>query len=164
MTIIFENETEEELEFNPLELAEKVVDKALDMEGFPYEAQVSITLVDEESIKMINKETRDIDKVTDVLSFPMLSIENPADFSKIEEDDGNFDYESGEALLGDIVVCVQKMRSQAQEFGHGELREYSFLIAHSVLHLLGYDHMTEEEEKVMFSRQEEILSALGITR
>lgn len=164
MTLLFENESLIGFDFNEEELAKKVVNQAIEMESFPFEAQVSLTLVDEETIKEINKETRDIDKVTDVLSFPMLELPGPSDFSNVEEDDGNFDYETGEALLGDIVICVQKVRAQALEFGHDEKREYAFLIAHSMLHLFGYDHMTEEEEKVMFSRQEEILSSLGITR
>lgn len=164
MTLLFENESSLDFDFNAEELAKEVINQAIEMEDFPFEAQVSLTLVDEETIKEINKDTRNIDKVTDVLSFPMLELDSPSDFSKVEEDDGNFDYETGEALLGDIVICVQKVMAQAVEFGHNQKREYAFLIAHSMLHLFGYDHMTEEEEKVMFSRQEEILSSLGITR
>ena len=164
MTLLFENECNIGFAFNEEELAKEVINKAIEMEEFPFEAQVSLTLVDEETIKAINNDTRNIDRVTDVLSFPMLELSAPSDFSKIEEDDGNFDYETGEALLGDIVICVQKVKAQALEFGHDEKREFAFLIAHSMLHLFGYDHMSEEEEKVMFSRQEEILSSLGITR
>lgn len=164
MTLLFENESSETFSFDPLEQAKLVIDKTIEMEDFPFESQVSLTLVDEDTIKEINRENRDIDKVTDVLSFPMLNLSSPSDFSDIENDDGNFDYETGEALLGDIVICVQKVKAQAKDFGHGEIREFSFLIAHSMLHLFGYDHMSDEEEKVMFSRQEEILSALSITR
>ena len=164
MTLLFENECNIGFAFNGEELAKEVINKAIEMEEFPFEAQVSLTLVDEETIKSINNDTRNIDRVTDVLSFPMLELSAPSDFSNIEEDDGNFDYETGEALLGDIVICVQKVKAQALEFGHDEKREFAFLIAHSMLHLFGYDHMSEEEEKVMFSRQEEILSSLGITR
>lgn len=164
MTLLFENECNIGFAFNEEELAKEVINKAIEMEEFPFEAQVSLTLVDEETIKTINNDTRNIDRVTDVLSFPMLELSAPSDFSNIEEDDGNFDYETGEALLGDIVICVQKVKAQALEFGHDEKREFAFLIAHSMLHLFGYDHMSEEEEKVMFSRQEEILSSLGITR
>ena len=164
MTLLFENECNIGFAFNEEELAKEVINKAIEMEEFPFEAQVSLTLVDEENIKAINNDTRNIDRVTDVLSFPMLELSAPSDFSNIEEDDGNFDYETGEALLGDIVICVQKVKAQALEFGHDEKREFAFLIAHSMLHLFGYDHMSEEEEKVMFSRQEEILSSLGITR
>ena len=164
MTLLFENECNIGFAFNGEELAKEVINKAIEMEEFPFEAQVSLTLVDEETIKSINNDTRNIDRVTDVLSFPMLELSVPSDFSNIEEDDGNFDYETGEALLGDIVICVQKVKAQALEFGHDEKREFAFLIAHSMLHLFGYDHMSEEEEKVMFSRQEEILSSLGITR
>lgn len=164
MSLLFENESSLNLDFDAENLATLVIEKAVEMEDFPFEYQVGLTLVDEEAIKEINKENRDIDKVTDVLSFPMLDISSPSDFSKVEEDDGNFDYETGEALLGDIVICVQKVKAQAIEFGHDEKREFAFLIAHSMLHLFGYDHMSEEEEKVMFSRQEEILTSLGITR
>lgn len=164
MTLLFENESSETFSFDPFEQAKLVIDKTIEMEDFPFESQVSLTLVDEDTIKEINRENRDIDKVTDVLSFPMLNLSSPSDFSDIENDDGNFDYETGEALLGDIVICVQKVKAQAKDFGHGEIREFSFLIAHSMLHLFGYDHMSDEEEKVMFSRQEEILSALSITR
>lgn len=164
MTLLFENECNIGFAFNEEELAKEVINKAIEMEEFPFEAQVGLTLVDEETIKAINNDTRNIDRVTDVLSFPMLELSAPSNFSNIEEDDGNFDYETGEALLGDIVICVQKVKAQALEFGHDEKREFAFLIAHSMLHLFGYDHMSEEEEKVMFSRQEEILSSLGITR
>ena len=164
MTLLFENETTVDFDFDAKALAELVINQTIEMEEFPFESQVSLTLVDEKTIKEINKETRDIDKITDVLSFPMLELPAPSDFSNVEEDDGNFDYETGEALLGDIVICVQKVKAQALEFGHPEKREFAFLIAHSMLHLFGYDHMSEEEEKVMFLRQEEILSSLGITR
>ena len=164
MTLLFENETEEELPFDPYELAESVINKAIELENFPFEAQVALTLVSANDIKEINREQRKIDSVTDVLSFPMLEFDSAGDFSKIEDDDGNFDYDTGECILGDIVICVQRMKEQAAEFGHGEKREFAFLISHSMLHLFGYDHMTKEEETVMFQKQEDILAALSITR
>lgn len=164
MTILVSNEQELSIPFDYEALITKVVEECLDFEGFPYEAQVEVTLVDEESIRQINREQREIDKVTDVLSFPMISYEMAGDFSGLEEDMDNFEPESGEALLGDIVLCIPRVKQQAMEYGHSEMREFAFLICHSMLHLMGYDHMVEDEEKVMFSKQEEILNKLQILR
>ena len=113
-------------------------------------AEFSIIFVDNEKIKEINRQYRGIDKVTDVISFAL-------------EDDRTFPI-SDIRMLGDIFVSVDKMKTQAQEYGTGEKRECAFLIIHGLLHLLGYDHMTKDEEKIMFKRQEEILDGYGITR
>ncbi|MBE5900744.1 MAG: rRNA maturation RNase YbeY [Lachnospiraceae bacterium] len=164
MTIDITDEQELQFDFDEEALCKKVVEGCLDYEGFPYEAQVEITFVDEETIRAINGEQREIDAVTDVLSFPMIAYEQAGDFSKIEEDPDNFEPETGEALLGDIVLCMPKVKAQAEEYGHSCEREFAFLICHSMLHLLGYDHMVPEEEKVMFSKQDEILKELGIHR
>jgi probable rRNA maturation factor len=95
----------------------------------------------------------------------MLSFEAEADFSQAEQEQADcFDPESGELLLGDIIISVDKVREQAANFGHSEKREFAFLVAHSMLHLCGYDHMTEEEAGIMESRQEKVLENLGITR
>ena len=108
---------------------------------------------------------RGIASPTDVLSFPMHEYTHPADFEEIDQDSfDDFDPESGLLLLGDIVLCLPKIKSQAEEYGHSTMREYAFLIAHSVLHLIGYDHMTEEDAEDMFRKQDEVLSELGITR
>ena len=113
----------------------------------------------------MNREHRGIDRPTDVLSFPNVDYETPADFSGIEDSiEDYFDPESGELCLGDIVISVDKVLEQAKEYGHSPKREYAFLIAHSMLHLLGYDHMEPEEAAVMEHKQEEILNRLGITR
>lgn len=165
MTFYVENETDKELPFDVEEIAKKVIEQALDQEGCPYEVIVDVTLTDNEGIHQMNKEFRDVDRPTDVLSFPNVDYVNPADFDGIEDMiEDYFDPESGELCLGDIVISIDKVYEQASEFGHSPLREYAFLIAHSMLHLLGYDHMVPEEAKVMEEKQESILTALGITR
>lgn len=164
MTLNLEKEYEGSLEFEFEKIAEKVVEEALTYENCPYEAEINLLLTTDEEIRKMNLQFRDIDRATDVLSFPMLEYGRPGDFSAAEADDACFDPDSGELELGDIVISVPRMKLQAKEYGHGELREYAFLIAHSMLHLMGYDHMTEEEAKVMEQKQEEILEHLGITR
>ena len=165
MTFNIENETERELPFDAEETAKKVIEQALDYENCPYEVSVNLLLTDNEGIHEINKEYRDIDRPTDVLSFPNVDYEAPADFSLIEDNiDMYFDPDSGELCLGDIIVSVDKVYEQSEEYGHSLLREFAFLIAHSMLHLLGYDHMETDEAAVMEKKQEEILTQLGITR
>ncbi len=165
MTFCVVNETKRELPFDAQAVAGRVISEALDYEGCPYEAAVDITLTDNEGIHALNKEFRDMDCPTDVLSFPNVDYTGPADFSGIEcRAEDYFDPESGELCLGDIVISVEKVFEQAQAYGHSPLREYAFLIAHSMLHLLGYDHMEDKEAGEMERRQEEILCRLGITR
>ena len=118
---------------------------------------VTITLTDGENIRKINKEYRNIDKATDVLSFPMF--EKDELVQKIKEK--SFEHED---VLGDIVISIPKVEEQAKEYGHSLKREMGFLTIHGLLHLLGYDHMTKEEEKIMFSKQELILNDYGLTR
>ena len=133
----------------------KIFKKALCMTGNSLpNISVGLNFVDGEEIKSLNKEHRKVDKVTDVLSFPMLDIKAGqkitdvlSDIDKIEE----------EIFLGDIVICKDKVYSQAKEFGHSRKRELCYLALHSFLHLLGYDHMTKEEEKVMFDLAKEII-------
>ena len=147
------------------EIIENVVNTALDYEQCPYEAQVYVLLTDNEEIHQVNREQRQIDRPTDVLSFPMASYNRPADFSDLEEREPDaFHPESGELMLGDILISMDKVREQAGEYGHSPERELAFLTAHSMLHLMGYDHMTEEEAKVMERKQTEILDDLGISR
>ena len=156
-----------EPDFKPDEIAELVVDKVLTGEGFPEDikVQVDILITDNEGIRKINKEYRDIDKPTDVLSFPNVEWDSPASYdSEGFLDELLVDPETGEFMLGQIVLSKERIITQAEEFGHGIKREYSFLIAHSVLHLLGYDHMTEEEAKVMEDKQRTYLDELGIGR
>lgn len=127
---------------------------ALEEEGIDDTAEVSVTLVDNEGIRELNKEHRDIDRETDVLSFPL------------GDDDGyEVDPDNDAIMLGDIVISLEKAAQQAQEYGHSYRREVAFLITHSLFHLLGYDHVnSEEKEKEMFGKQEKVLDKLGITR
>lgn len=165
MSFILEKEVEVPFLFDYQELAEKVVNHCLDYADFPYEAEVNLTLTDNAGIHTINKEFRQMDRPTDVLSFPMLNYEAPGDFSFLdEEDNDDFNPDTGEALLGDIVISVEKVIEQAESYGHSVEREYAFLITHSMLHLFGYDHMTEEETVVMEAKQTEILNQMNILR
>lgn len=165
MTIYIENETEVEFPFSVDELVEKVCTAVLDSEGCPYESQVSVILTDNENIREVNLETRDIDRATDVLSFPNVAFINEGIFDIDENDEADyFDPDTGELILGDIMISVDKVYEQAESYGHSVEREFAFLVAHSMFHLCGYDHMTESEAKVMEKKQEDILTALGITR
>ena len=122
-------------------------------------------LTDDEEIHRINQEFRGIDRATDVLSFPMGDYETPSDFERLEDmAEDYFNLETGELLLGDIVISVDKVEEQAEKYGHSQTRELAFLTAHSMLHLCGYDHMEENERLVMEKKQEEILSLKGYTR
>ncbi|MBO5522457.1 MAG: rRNA maturation RNase YbeY, partial [Roseburia sp.] len=159
MSLYIEAETEVPFSFDWEKLAEEVINFSIEHEEFPYEAEVNLTLTDNAGIHEINKSYREIDRPTDVLSFPMLSFEKAGDFSKLEEDyDDNFNPDTGEIMLGDIIISVDKVREQAESYGHSEKREFAFLIVHSMLHLFGYDHMTPEEAAVMESKQNEILN------
>jgi metalloprotein, YbeY family len=155
MTIDISYETDIELDIPYEDIVRQMVVAALDYENCPYEAEVSVTVVDDKEIQEINKTYRNIDKATDVLSFPMYQYEKAADFDNL--DDSAFNPESGELLLGDIVISAEKVTAQAKEYGHSREREFAFLLVHSMLHLLGYDHMEEEERLVMESKQKEIL-------
>ena len=163
MTINFENEQEQSFDFDFIEIAEAVMNEVLDQEECPYESEINLILTTDEEIHRTNKEFRDIDRPTDVLSFPMVDFEAPADYDILEEDDSYFHPETGELMLGDIMISIPRAVEQAKEYGHSVKREYAFLIAHSMLHLLGYDHMTDEERVVMEEKQEQALSALKIT-
>lgn len=165
MNIIIEKEVEKEFEFDYEKVINDVINYSIDYEKCPYEAEVNVTITDDTEIHRINKEFRDIDRPTDVLSFPMIDYVNPGDFDIVEENvEEYFDPDSGELLLGDIVLSIDKIYSQAEEYGHSIKRELAFLVAHSMLHLFGYDHMEDDERVVMESKQREILENLGITR
>lgn len=169
MTFCVDIETEikdeEKLDFEGI--LEKVAVAVLDMEGCPYEAEVNLLITNDENIHEINLEQRNMDKSTDVLSFPMFEYETPADFDCLERDGlcvDVFNPETGELMLGDIVISIEHVYDQANKYGHSPVREFAFLIAHSMLHLIGYDHMEKEEEDIMFSKQDKVLLELGITR
>ncbi|MBQ8231242.1 MAG: rRNA maturation RNase YbeY [Lachnospiraceae bacterium] len=165
MTFYVENETEVTFPFDVEEIVEKVALAVLDAEQCPYEVELNVLLTDNAGIHEYNREYRQIDRETDVLSFPNLDFAEPGDF-EIEEDReaDYFDPDSGELILGDIIISVDKVAEQAESYGHSLKREFAFLVAHSMLHLSGYDHMEPEEAAVMEAKQEQILSSLGITR
>lgn len=165
MSLNIEKEVEILFSFPYEKVAEEVINFTIEHEGFPYEAEVNLTLTDNEGIWEVNKMYRDIDAPTDVLSFPMLSYDLPGDFSKLEENyDDNFNPDTGEILLGDILISVDRVKEQAKSYGHSEKREYAFLIVHSMLHLFGYDHMTTEDAAQMEKKQNEILTKMNIVR
>lgn len=164
MTIQIDYETDRQLGIDFESLAGQVVRKILEMEKCPYDAQVNLVLTDNEEIRRVNSQFRQIDAPTDVLSFPMIPFETPADYTIVEDDESYFDLDTDELLLGDIMISVDRVFAQAEEYGHSVTREYCFLIAHSILHLLGYDHMTSEEAQVMEAKQASALDELGITR
>lgn len=150
-------------EFN--QIISRIVNASVDFLKCPYECQVAVTLVNDEQIHEINLENRNIDRATDVLSFPMMDFDQPNDLSLVEANPQDyFDPESGELLMGDIVISLEHVSAQAKEYNHSERREIAFLTTHSCLHLFGYDHMTDEERLEMEKLQEEILQKEGFTR
>lgn len=165
MTITIEEEAKIPFSFDYKELTERVINGALDFVECPYEAEVNVLFTDNASIREINRDNRDIDSPTDVLSFPIGEYPVPGDFDTLEEEQPEvFHPETGELMLGDIVISVERVVSQAEEFGHSEERELGFLLAHSVLHLCGFDHMEEEERLIMEEKQRQIMDTLKIYR
>ena len=165
MTFYVENETDVQFPFDVEELVAQVANAVLDAENCPYESEVNVLITDNEGIRTFNREYRNIDRETDVLSFPNLDFESPADFDGAEDNEADcFQPDSGELILGDIILSADRVFEQARSYGHSVKREFAFLVAHSMFHLCGYDHMTEEEARVMESKQNGILNDLGITR
>ncbi|MEY8393652.1 rRNA maturation RNase YbeY [Lachnospiraceae bacterium 45-P1] len=165
MTITIEYETEETLSLPYEDIIDQVVEESLDYVECPYDAEVNVLLTDNQGIRQINLDMRQIDSPTDVLSFPMCDFETPGDFSGLEETpEEYFNPDTGELMLGDIVISVEKVKEQALKYGHSETRELAFLVAHSMLHLSGYDHMEEEERLRMEDMQREILERKGYRR
>lgn len=164
MTFQIDYETDIPLDIDYGTLAHQVAEHVLDMENCPYEASVNLVITDNEEIKRVNTEFRNILAPTDVLSFPMIPFSEPAGYDILDDEDSYFDLDTGELLLGDIMISAEKVLTQAQEYGHSVKREFCFLVAHSILHLLGYDHMTPEEAAVMESKQARALDELGICR
>lgn len=165
MTFYVENETAESFPFDTEETVRAVCTAVLEAEGCPYETQVNVVLTDNAGIREMNRESRGIDRETDVLSFPNVDFQTAGVFDIDEDREADyFDPDTGELLLGDILISVDRVREQAENYGHSLRREFAFLVAHSMLHLCGYDHMESAEAEVMEKKQEEILSGLGITR
>ncbi len=165
MTLYVENETEVTYSFDVEQTVEAVAAAVLETEGCPYQAQINVLLTDNEGIREFNRQYRQIDRETDVLSFPNLEFVIPGNFRIEQGQEADcFDPDSGDLILGDIILSVERIASQAEEYGHSQRRELAFLVAHSMLHLCGYDHMEPEETAVMEQKQEQVLTSLGITR
>ncbi len=146
-------------------IVKDIIEFSIDYMKCPYECEISVLFTDNYGIHEINKETRGIDNPTDVLSFPMIDFYEPGSFDFLEENgEEYFNSDTGELLLGDIVISLDKVLSQAEEYGHSPKREIAFLTAHSMLHLFGHDHMKDEERQEMERLQEDILNRKGYTR
>ncbi|NFR86216.1 MULTISPECIES: rRNA maturation RNase YbeY [unclassified Clostridium] len=145
---------------------EKVIEFALKEEGVNISSEISLLFVDNEEIREINNETRNIDRATDILSFPMLDYQEKKVFKEVytENDFSEADFDGDDLVLGDVVLSLERALEQSKEYNHSYEREASYLVVHSVLHLLGYDHMEEEDKVKMRKREEEILTALDIRR
>jgi len=148
--------------FDLYEVTQSVLNAVMEAEKCPYEAEVNIVICDDENIRKVNRESRGVDEVTDVLSFPSVEYKEAANFSEATAEVTNFEPDSGNLLLGDIIISAERVRSQAEKYEHGLKREYAFLLTHSLLHLIGYDHKSFEEEEIMELKQENILKGLGI--
>ena len=152
MTVYIDNRTTFEWDEKWNEIVKKAVRTSLDYEEFETECEISISIVTNDEIQKLNKEFRNIDKATDVLSFPQLTFEE-GEIADVNEDN--------EIILGDIVISIDKAKQQAEEYEHSLKREIAFLTVHSMLHLMGYDHMEQQEEKEMIKKQKEILQQAG---
>ncbi len=163
MTLLFEYETEYTFPFDMEAAAKEVIAEALRQEGVDDACEISLTFTDDAGIMELNASFRDIHKPTDVLSFPMIDYDGryAGEYEFLEQDKNP---DTGDVLLGDIVLSLERVAAQASEYGHSPKREFAFLIAHSMLHLFGYDHMSDDERELMEEKQERILSALSITR
>lgn len=150
MNLLLANDTKKDLDLDLIrERAEKTIEEVLRVENFTENAEVSLSIVDMEIIHRLNKEYREVDRPTDVLSFPM--------------DEEGYDNEGNPIfLLGDIVICLDVAENQAKDFGHSLEREMMYLICHSTLHLLGYDHIEEDDKLEMRSREKEVMKNLGV--
>lgn len=158
-----EYETEIQLPIDYEIIIRQVVEASIEFENCPYEVELNVILTDNNEIAQINKKFRNMDGPTDVLSFPMADFPSPSDYSLVDErEEDYFNFETGELILGDIIISVEKVIEQADKYGHSLKRELGFLVAHSMLHLFGYDHMEPEEMQVMEEKQSKILDDLGI--
>lgn len=163
--VVIDNSIDFNPDFDLQVVADDVADHVLASEGCPYEVEVDILISDSEEIKSYNSEYRHIDNTTDVLSFPNFEWDEPANFNDIDDEDETlYNPETDLLILGEIALNADRIVSQAEEYGHSLKREYAFLIAHSLLHLLGYDHLKEEDAKLMEAKQKQYLDELGIKR
>ncbi|MBQ9031727.1 MAG: rRNA maturation RNase YbeY [Parasporobacterium sp.] len=158
MSIYIENKAKCRFDFHYKVTIQKAVQAVMEDKQIPTDLDVNVMIVTPEEIREINRDTREIDKVTDVLSFPYFEFETPGMF------DEEVNPHSEGDILGDIVICGEKILSQAEEYGHSPRRELAFLVVHSMLHLTGYDHMTKNDEKIMEEEQKRIMELIGISR
>lgn len=165
MSVYFENELNELLPDNYQEIVTDIIEASLDYLKCPYECELNVIFTDDSGIQEINSEYRAIDSPTDVLSFPLIDYEIPGVFDNLEDSPMDyFNQDTGELMLGDIVLNVNRIAEQAKQYGHTRRREVAFLTAHSMLHLAGYDHIDDSEREKMERLQEEILTMKGYTR
>jgi len=164
MTINFIQDYDLDLGFCKNQLVEEIIGQAVDYMDCPYEIEVNVSFTNNSNIADINKEYRDIEDATDVLSFPMIEYYNPGDFTFLENSIFEFNPDTGELMLGDIIISLDKVVEQAIEYGHTVERELAFLTVHSMLHLFGFDHIDGDERIIMEDKQKEILNNLGIHR
>ena len=165
MTVYFEDEAGISFGFDPEEKAEEVIAFVMDHVECHYDIEVSVTLVDTDTICQVNSQFREIEKVTDVLSFPMMEYDSPKDFGgQAFQNSLSLSPDTEEMMLGDILLCSEVVKAQAEEYGHSELREFCFLVVHSMLHLFGYDHIQEEDRREMEEEQRKIMDRLRINR
>lgn len=166
MTLNIEKEVDipKDLDYN--RIIREVVDAALEFEECPYEVELNVILTSNEEIAMINRDYRDLFVPTDVLSFPMVDYVAPGDFSSLDSynEEDYFNPETGELMLGDIIISMDRVNEQSEKYGHSRERELGFLVAHSMLHLFGYDHMEPEETEVMEVKQRNILKLVHLNR
>ena len=166
MVFYVDNEVGASFNFDIEEVAKEVAKAVLESEGCRHEVEISLLITDDDGIQEMNRDFRGIDRPTDVLSFPNVNYEEAGDFSVLdgEQKVDLINPDTGNIYFGDIVINEKRVRSQAEEYGHSLKREFAFLVAHSMLHLCGYDHMEEDEAKVMEKKQEDVLNGIGITR
>jgi probable rRNA maturation factor len=143
-----------------LKLIEQAAKLCVKRENFAFPCEATITLTDNETIREINRDHREVDKATDVLSFPLLDFVD----GHAQIQPGDLDPDTNRVLLGDIIISVEKAQEQAENYGHSFEREMAFLTVHGMLHLLGHDHQTESEEKIMFGKQDAVLEEMGLKR
>ena len=158
MAVYVENQTETRFPFHYKQLIGRAVHTVIEDKKIPPELDVNVMVVDAQRMRQINQETRGIDSVTDVLSFPYFEFAQPGVFDEQLQDWADED------ILGDIVLCAERIVSQAEEYGHSQKREMAFLVVHSMLHLTGYDHMDDADAQLMETEQRRIMEILGIGR
>ncbi len=166
MTFYIENSIDVVISFPLEQTIEKIIREALLLEECPYECEITLIITNNEGIQSYNKEFRNIDRSTDVLSFPNIEYDSPADFSHLEDKGfyaDCFNLDSGELMLGDMIISYETIVEQAHLYNNSIYREFSFMVIHSMLHLLGYDHIEDLDRKIMEQKQKELLKRLGIT-